>query len=176
MNIATEHGKANRESLDVVVGCVEAVCMVSKFWGDKVGDCVIGLQVVDIGVEKLDGFELTSFGVLEVQRGPPVVTVVALDLGVCAFGFHELLAGGGHAKVASANDMMNVCGGFSWIDDRVGTRDGELLIGEAKNSKGALILGSDSSRSQDGDDRDEIQLHGGSSRSFLQRRERWIRL
>ena len=119
--IAGKHLQAQGKGLDLIVGGLE--------------------KVVNVGVEELDGLEVAGLGVLEVKRGEPVVGVVALDHGRAAFGFFEILASRAKTEAASAKNVVNVRRRLAGSDDGVSTGNGELLVGEAQDSKSPLVLG-----------------------------------
>lgn len=100
------------------------------------------LQVVDIGVEQLDVFKHTSLGVLEVQGRDPVVAVITVDLGIGALGLHEILTSSRNTEVAASKDVVNMSASGAGVDDRISTSNGELLVVEVEDGKGAFVLGS----------------------------------
>ena len=119
--VAGQHLQARGEGLDLVVGGLE--------------------EVVDVGVVDVDVLKVARLGVVEVERRVPVVAVVALDQGGTAVGLDQVLAGGGEAKVAAAEDVVDVGGGHARVDDGVGTGGDQALVGEAQDSKGSAVLG-----------------------------------
>lgn len=119
--IAGQHLQAGREGLDLVVGGLE--------------------EVVDVGVVDVDVLKVARLGVVEVERRVPVVAVVALDQGGTAVGLDEVLAGGGQAEGAAAQDVVDVRRGDAGVDDGVSTGGDQALVGESQDSKGSAVLG-----------------------------------
>ena len=119
--ITGKHLQAQGEGLDVIVGGLE--------------------KVVHVGVEEFDGLEVARLGVLEVERGEPVVGVIALDLRRAAIGVFEILASRAETEGASTENVVNVGRDLAGGDDGISTGNGELLIGKVQNSKGTLVLG-----------------------------------
>lgn len=104
--------------------------------------CVSNLQVVDIGVEQFNVLKHTSLGVLEVQGRDPVVAVIAVDLGIGALGLHEILTSSRNTEVAASKNVVNMGADGVGVDDGISTGDGELLVVEVEDGKGAFVLGS----------------------------------
>lgn len=99
--IARDHLKTSGEGLDVVVGGLE--------------------EVVDVGVVDVDRLQQTSLGVVEVQSRVPVVGEVALDQSGTAVGLEQVLAGGGEAKVAASEHVVDVSRGTAGLDNGIST-------------------------------------------------------
>lgn len=138
--IARDHLQARGEGLDVVVGGLE--------------------EVVDVGVVDVDRLQEAGLGVVEVQGRVPVVGEVTLDQRSAAVGLEQVLAGGGEAKVAAAEDVVDVSRGTAGLDNGISTSGDQALVGESQNSKGSAVLGSHGSASHGGSAREGRELHG----------------
>lgn len=137
--IARDHLQASGEGLDVVVGGLE--------------------EVVDVGVVDVDRLKETSLGVVEVQGRVPVVGEVTLDQSSTAVGLEQVLAGGGEAKVAATEDVVDVSRGTAGLNNGIGTSGDQALVGESQNSKGAAVLGGNGSASHGGSACECRELH-----------------
>lgn len=137
--IARDHLKTSGEGLDVVVGGLE--------------------EVVDVGVVDVDRLQDAGLGVVEVQSRVPVVGEVTLDQSGTAVGLEQVLAGGGEAKVAASEDVVDVSRGTAGLDNGISTSGDQALVGESQNSKGSAVLGSHDSAGQGGSARESRELH-----------------
>lgn len=99
------------------------------------------IQVISVGVKQFDIFKLASLWIFEIKRRDPVVTVIALDHGSSAFGVHKIFASRTEAEVAATENGVDMSRDLPWADNRVHSTFGELLVREAKNSKGSFVLG-----------------------------------
>lgn len=139
--IARDHLQTRGEGLDVVVGGLE--------------------EVVDVGVVDVDRLQQTGLGVVEIQSRVPVVGEVTLDQSGTAVGLEQVLAGGGEAKVAASENVVDVSRGTAGLDNGISTSGDQALVGETKNSESSAVLGSHGSASQGGSARESRELHVG---------------
>lgn len=119
--ITDDHTETQRECLDIIVGGLE--------------------EIVHLGIEELYVLKLARFRVSEVERGEPVVAVVALDLCRGTSRFCEILASSVDTEGVTAQDMVQMDRRAAWVYNGVCTADGECLAGKVEDSKGALVLG-----------------------------------
>lgn len=122
------------------------------------------LQVVGVEVVELNVLELSRLGIMEVETGKPVGTVVTLDHGVTALGLQEVLSSGARAETASTHDVVNVRGSLPREENRIHATSGKLLVGEAQDSESALILGGRSSTGKKRGGGDKSRLHDDDNR------------
>lgn len=116
------------------------------------------LQIVNIHVEQIHGFDAAGLWVDEVEGRRPVVALVVLDTGRGAVGIQGLRIGHGEREVASSLDGVNVTGSHAGVDDRVHTPGHEIALAIEMVDGESTVLGV---VSRDGCGEDGQQCAGG---------------
>ena len=122
VGISTEDLKAKRERLDIIIGGLE--------------------EVVDVHVEEVDLLKVAIIGVLEEEGWEPIRALVGLGLRRGASRVDQVLSSGVDAKVARAQDGMEMARRATGVDDGIGTAGckGASSI-MAEHGKGAPVFG-----------------------------------